>query len=134
MNGPECLTDLDPSAGLEPENEWMVGLEGASQPSSTVPLLPRRRGHTDCPLPSIRSIPERSVSQVTLGPGAWHLASRVGHRRRGVGQSRGRSAQILTPPEQRVAHVGKLLSLIPISIPISHVEWSRQRGTLPQKT
>lgn len=93
VNGPECLTDLDPSAGLEPENEWMVGLEGASQPSSTVPLLPRRRGHLDRPLPSIRSIPERSISQVTLGPGAWHLASRVGHRRRGVGQSRGRSAR-----------------------------------------
>lgn len=137
VKGPASPADLDPSGGLERQSEWLVGVKGASRPSSTLPLLPRRRGRTDSPLPAIRSIRERhvcqSVSQSPWAQAHWHPASRIGRR----GGRRARAEADLPDPDPSWAASGprrKLLSLIPISIPISHVEWSRQRGTLPQKT
>lgn len=136
MNGPASPADLDPSRGLERESEWLVGVKGASRPSSTLPLLPRRRGRTDCPLPSIRSIRERPVCQSVSRPGPRRIG--IQHLASGVeGGRRARAEADLPDPDPSWAASGprrKLLSLIPISIPISHVEWSRQRGTLPQKT
>lgn len=84
---------------------------------------------------AFHSFHPRAVCQ-SSHPGPRRMASSISRRasKEGRRPEPRPICQILTPPEQRVAHVGKLLSLIPISIPISHVEWSRQRGTLPQKT
>lgn len=112
----------------------MAGRRQRSQPAKLDRSFAAQASRTDgLPLAFHSFHPRAARQSLTLGPGAsgiWHLTS-------GVEGASARAEADLPDPDPSSEASGprrKLLSLIPISIPISHVEWSRQRGTLPQKT
>lgn len=117
------------------EGEWL-GRPQRDQPAKADPSLPRPRVRaspwTASPCTPV-SVPtrERPRQTAALGRDVWRLDN--SHR---ASRASGRAEADLPDPDPSVASGPrrKPLSLIPFSIPISHVEWSRQHGTLPQKT